>query len=170
MNFLLQAFVAFALPLLFITEGIVPAVALPVLDSPTAACDYNAKGPLLRLRREAAVRDFARLYLVEKQARKAFDKWIPGEYIQHNPDAVSGREVAIAYVEQLQTTPGMVYQNITSFSGEGFGLFHFRRRVPGTEVDFAIMDKLGFKGTCFNEHWDVRQRITGNETNPIAYF
>ncbi|KAF6747656.1 hypothetical protein DFP72DRAFT_854229 [Ephemerocybe angulata] len=108
MNFLLQAILTFALPL---------------LDSPTATCDYNAKGPLLRLRREAAVRDFTRLHLVEKQARRRLINGSQAcrEYIQHTPDALSGREVAIAYVEQLQTTPGMVYQNITSFSGEGYG-------------------------------------------------
>ncbi|TEB38133.1 hypothetical protein FA13DRAFT_1725769 [Coprinellus micaceus] len=144
------------LPLFIALSGFFAASALPVLDAPTRVCDYKAKGPLLSLKREAAVRDFTRLYLVEKKPREAFDKWIPGEYIQHNPDAVSGREVAIAYVEQLQQTPGMIYQNITSF---------LRRRV-----DFAIMDKLGFVGTCFNEHWDVRQRILGNETNPIAFF
>jgi hypothetical protein len=37
-------------------------------------------------------------------------------------------------------------------------------------MDMAIMDRMGFKGTCMNEHWDVRERIYGNSTNPIAYF
>ncbi|KAF6746259.1 hypothetical protein DFP72DRAFT_1152536 [Ephemerocybe angulata] len=119
-------------------QGAILTSAVPLLDSPTTTCD----------RREAAVRDFTRLYLVEKQARR---RLINGslacrEYIQHNPDALSGRERAIAYVEQLQTTPGMVYQNITSFSGEGYGLLHFRRRVPGTEVDFATWTSLGLRG------------------------
>jgi predicted SnoaL-like aldol condensation-catalyzing enzyme len=32
------------------------------------------------------------------------------------------------------------------------------------------MDLYRFQGTCIVEHWDVSQTITGNETNPIAFF
>jgi hypothetical protein len=66
------------LPLFIALSGFFAASALPVLDAPTRVCDYKAKGPLLSLKREAAVRDFTRLYLVEKKPREAFDKWIPG--------------------------------------------------------------------------------------------
>ena len=66
------------LPLFIALSGFLAASALPVLDAPTRVCDYKAKGPLLALKREAAVKDFTRLYLVEKKPREAFDKWIPG--------------------------------------------------------------------------------------------
>ncbi|KAJ3538804.1 hypothetical protein NMY22_g5016 [Coprinellus aureogranulatus] len=118
--------------------------ALPLLTAPGQVCDYKAKGPLLELKRKAAVKDFTRLYIIERKPREAFDKWIPGEYIQHNPDALSGRENAITYVEQLQATPGMIYQNITSFYGEGLGCSISGGGSPAEDL--------------------------GNETNPIAFF
>lgn len=43
-------------------------------------------------------------------------------------------------------------------------------RMTAPDFDYAVMDRLRFKGTCFDEHWDVLQRIWGNETNPIAFF
>lgn len=167
---------------LTIQLGIVPHVAsLPVLavsdESTRPACDYRAKGPLIHLRREAAVKDFTRLYIHEMEAKKAFDKWIPGRYTQQNvgvPDEAQGRDAAIKWLTEMQATPGMTYSNVHSFAGHGeqgaYGLFHFRRRVPGTEVDWAIMDMLRFTGTCFTDHWDAKNQIFGNETNPIAYF
>ena len=68
-------------PLLFLSQKLVAVTALPLLDrnTPDQACDYRAaNGPLVQLWREVAVRDFTRLYLVEKNPKKAFDKWIPG--------------------------------------------------------------------------------------------
>ncbi|KAF6757015.1 hypothetical protein DFP72DRAFT_1066388 [Ephemerocybe angulata] len=141
------------------------------------ACDYNERGPLIHLRREAAVKDFTRLYLIERNPKKAFDKWIPGRYTQQNPNVPpenQGRDAAIKYITELQSTPGMTYWNISTFAGNGdqgaFGLFHFRRLVPGTETDFAIMDLLRSTGTCFTDHWDAKNQVFGNETNPLAYF
>ncbi|KAF6746688.1 hypothetical protein DFP72DRAFT_1152155, partial [Ephemerocybe angulata] len=124
-------------------------------------CDYNERGPLIHLRREAAVKDFTRLYLIERNPKEAFDKWIPGRYTQQNPNVPpenQGRDIT-----ELQSTPGMTYWNISTFAGNGdqgaFGLFHFRRLVPGTEVtDFAIMDLLRFTGTCFTDHWDAKNQ------------
>ncbi|KAJ3523617.1 hypothetical protein NMY22_g11363 [Coprinellus aureogranulatus] len=180
MQLLFPLLVLLSAPLLFVSQNIPGVTALPLLDrnTPDQACSYHAtRGSLVKLWREAAVRDFTRLYLVEKNPKKAFDKWIPGRYTQQNvgvkPDQ-QGRDKAIAYITELQATPGMTYSNIKSFAGEGpqgaFGLFHFRRRVPGTEVDYAIMDLLKFTGTCFTDHWDAKNQIFGNETNPLAYF
>ncbi|KAJ2929915.1 hypothetical protein H1R20_g1463, partial [Candolleomyces eurysporus] len=144
--------------------------AAPAIIKPFKVCDPTAKGPFLRQRQEAALKDFAKLFLIDKNPKAAFDKYIPGEYIQHNPDALSGREVAIEYLITLQATPGLVYSNITLISGNGLGLLHYRRKSVQADMDMAIMDRMGFKGTCMNEHWDVRQRIYGNETNPLAFF
>ncbi|KAG2002943.1 hypothetical protein CC2G_003585 [Coprinopsis cinerea AmutBmut pab1-1] len=143
------------------------AVSTPLL-APRKACDPNARGPLLRLRQEAAIKDFAEIFLIEKNPQKVFDKYIPGEYIQHNPDALSGRQPAIDFLKDLWSTPGIRFANISAWAGEGFGMMHYRMTAP--DFDYAVMDRLRFKGTCFNEHWDVLQRIYGNETNPIAFF
>jgi hypothetical protein len=81
MRFIPPLFVVLLAPLLFVSQQLATVTALPLLDRNTSdqACDYRAtKGPLVQLWREVAVRDFTRLYLVEKNPKKAFDKWIPG--------------------------------------------------------------------------------------------
>ena len=109
------------------------------------------------------------------------------EYKQHNPDALSGKQAAVDFLIKLWGTPGIGFSNISAWAGEGFGMMHYRYgsssqssrervltllriRMKAPEFDYAVMDRLKFKGTCFDEHWDVLQRIWGNETNPIAFF
>ncbi|KAJ2932831.1 hypothetical protein H1R20_g4262, partial [Candolleomyces eurysporus] len=163
------------LTILSIVSGLVVASPSSV-EKPTKPlipgqkCDPNAKGPGLQRRQQAAIKDFAKIFLVEKDAKKAFDAYIPGEYIQHNPDALSGRQPAIDFLTVLWGTPSMVFTNITAWAGEGIGMIHYRMRAPEADIHMAVMDRLRFEGTCFVEHWDVLQRITGNETNPLAFF
>ena len=64
----------------------------------------------------------------------------------------------------------MGFTNITSWAGEGIGMLHYRMRADGAGIHAAVMDRLRFEGTCFVEHWDVIQAITGKETNPGAFF
>ncbi|TFK21514.1 hypothetical protein FA15DRAFT_597777 [Coprinopsis marcescibilis] len=143
------------------------SIATPIVK-PGRQCDPKAKGHHLPALQEAAIKDFAHLFLVEKDVKKAFNKYIPGTYIQHNPDALSGRQAAIDFLVVLWASPGMRFANITAWAGEGIGMMHYR--MTNNEADNAVMDRLRFEGTCFVEHWDVIQRIYGNETNPIAFF
>jgi predicted SnoaL-like aldol condensation-catalyzing enzyme len=50
----------------------------------------------------------------------------PREYIQHNPEALSGREPAIEFLTELWGRPGMSFTNITAWAGEGIGMLHYR--------------------------------------------
>jgi predicted SnoaL-like aldol condensation-catalyzing enzyme len=94
------------------------------------------------------------------------------EYINHvSAASTQGCEAAIASLTALQSNPAMTWDRLTLFTGDGYGLFYYRRYIPGSsEVDFAVMDKMRFRGTCLVEIWNVSQRIYGNETNPIAFF
>ncbi|KAJ2920492.1 hypothetical protein H1R20_g16603, partial [Candolleomyces eurysporus] len=138
---------------------------------PVSQCDLNPKikGPLLQEKQDAAAKDFAHIFLVEKDPKKAWDKYVPGEYIEHNPFGVSGRENAIAFLTGFIQTPGLTISNLTAYGGGGFGHLHFRETLPG-EFDRVVIDRLRFVGTCFVEHWDVAQVVTGEETNPLAWF
>lgn len=91
------------------------------------------------------------------------------EYIEHNPFGLSGRENAITFLTGFIQTPGLTIRNLTAYAGGGFGHLHFRETLPG-EFDRVIIDRLRFVGTCFVEHWDVAQDVTGEETNPLAWF
>jgi hypothetical protein len=41
-------------------------------------CDLNAKGPDLYLKQDTAIKDFAQIFFGERDAKKAFDKYVPG--------------------------------------------------------------------------------------------
>ncbi|KAJ2933203.1 hypothetical protein H1R20_g3898, partial [Candolleomyces eurysporus] len=153
----------------------VSAMALNVARTDTAGkkpphskvCDPNAKGKDLEKRRYDAVADFADLFLFKQDIRAAFDKYVPGEYIQHNPRAEQGRDFAIE-VLTAGAASGIVSTNLTFFVGQGYGFMHYKSVFMNTT--YAIVDYFRFKGTCIVEHWDVLQEITGNEPNPIAFF
>lgn len=52
--------------------------AAPAIIKPFKVCDPEAKGPFLRQRQQAALEDFAQLFLIDKNPKAAFDKYIPG--------------------------------------------------------------------------------------------
>ncbi|KIM23467.1 hypothetical protein M408DRAFT_320746 [Serendipita vermifera MAFF 305830] len=116
----------------------------------------------------AAMKDFADLFLVQKNIRKAFDDYIPGDYINHNPGAQSGRQNALNALEPFLANSNLKFTLSAVFAGEGFGYLHYKLSFSGTNM--AVMDRYRFQGTCIVEHWDVSQQITGSEANPIAFF
>ncbi|TFK21439.1 hypothetical protein FA15DRAFT_688754 [Coprinopsis marcescibilis] len=137
---------------------------------PPAVCNPNESGPHLQARQQAALDDFARLYFVERDIDTAFDRWVPGQYIRHNPNAEQGRHTAIPALKALWGNPQMTTSNRSWFAGEGYGMLHFKFRIGAANTNMAVVDKFRFQGTCIVEHWDVMQVITGNEPNPIAFF
>ncbi|KAF6759382.1 hypothetical protein DFP72DRAFT_884996 [Ephemerocybe angulata] len=141
-----------------------------------AVCDYNAPKRGLLRKREAAIADYARIILEQRDVQAAFDKYIPGEYIQHSSFfSRSGREHSIEVLIPFYTDPGLSWSNLRTFaSGDGNGVFHYKLNTNGGREKggetYAVIDIFRFKGTCIVEHWDAVQQIFGNETNPIAFF
>ncbi|KAJ3484745.1 hypothetical protein NLJ89_g11959 [Agrocybe chaxingu] len=117
-----------------------------------------------------ALTEFANTLFVEKDAQKAYDEWVPGVYINHTPEVLSGRENSLAAIEALFSNLNLGFTiAAVVVVGDGLGYIHHRTTVPG-EFDWAVIDLFRFNGTCMVEHWDVIQPITGNEINPIAFF
>ncbi|TFK21209.1 hypothetical protein FA15DRAFT_717785 [Coprinopsis marcescibilis] len=138
---------------------------------PPKVCNPRARGPNLEKQQQEATADFAHIFLELNQVKAAFDRYVPGQYIQHNPNSQQGREYAIQVLTAIRADPTIVTSHITTFSGEGYGGMHYKVIRPATEnLTLAIFDYFRFEGTCIVEHWDVSQRILGNETNPIAFF
>ncbi|CAA7263990.1 unnamed protein product [Cyclocybe aegerita] len=147
--------------------AIVAAAALTITSSFAAKCSRTA--PATDRSQLWTLKDFANSLFVEKNVQKAYDDWIPGSYINHNADVVSGRENALAFLRPIFSNPDLKSTIASIVVGQGFGFIHHRLTIPG-QADWAVMDRFGFNGTCIVEHWDVIQPITGDETNPIAYF
>ncbi|KAF5320145.1 hypothetical protein D9611_010290 [Ephemerocybe angulata] len=151
-----------------------PVVLLSFLALTTAdnnhkpkGCNPKAKGPTLEKDQQTAMADFAKLLLIDNKPIVAYDKYVPGQYIQHNPFAQSGREFALNFLTEARAQ-GWRSDKLTFFAGQGYGFTHIRAFWRNTTS--SVMDYFRFEGTCIVEHWDVVQVITGNETNPIAFF
>ncbi|KAH9481072.1 hypothetical protein JR316_0005591 [Psilocybe cubensis] len=156
---------AYALLLASASASVPPRGGFP----PNFVCNNRTRGPDLEKQQQAALADFAHLYVDLQDVQTAFDRWVPGEYIQHNPNAGQGRDAAIAFLTAGFADPQVTSTNKTVFGGQGFGAVHFKLSVNPQTV-FAVVDYFRFQGTCIVEHWDVLQQIFGNETNPIAFF
>ncbi|KAF9526839.1 hypothetical protein CPB83DRAFT_895691 [Crepidotus variabilis] len=133
---------------------------------PVSRCVCSTTDPATEGQQYEAFKDFSNLFLTQRDLDKAFNEYIPGEYINHNPDVQSGRENALNYLRPIWTSTPVVPAAV--FFGQGFGLIHYKVERNGTSI--AIMDRYRLNGTCIVEHWDLRQTITGNEANPIAFF
>jgi predicted SnoaL-like aldol condensation-catalyzing enzyme len=90
------------------------------------------------------------------------------EYVNHSPNATSGRENALSILVPTLSNRSLSISRTTWFSGQGYGVLHYMMGLNGTSN--AVMDKFRLQGTCVVEHWDAMQAIFGNETNPIAFF
>ncbi|KAF6755379.1 hypothetical protein DFP72DRAFT_811450 [Ephemerocybe angulata] len=137
---------------------------------PPVVCDPNEKGPHLQKRQQAALQDWSVMFYDHEDVIGSFDRWIPGQWINHSPGAGQGREDAIRRLSVLLTDPSISMTNWTAFAGQGYGFVHFKFSFPSIDTVFAAWHSFRFQGLCFVEHWDGVQRIFGNETNPIAYF
>ncbi|KAJ2933196.1 hypothetical protein H1R20_g3897, partial [Candolleomyces eurysporus] len=165
----------------FITALLVSTSALAVnvnfarqsLDAarpkPPKVCDRNAKGKDLAQKQYEALADYANLFVFKQDVQTSFDRYVPGEYKQHNPFAEQGREFAIEFLKN-GFAGGIKTSRLTIFSGQGYGIMHYKAQFLSDNVTMAVVDYFKFKGTCIVEHWDVLQEITGTEPNPIAFF
>jgi predicted SnoaL-like aldol condensation-catalyzing enzyme len=108
--------------------------------------------------REVAER-FIQLFYVEDNPTDAFTCWMHPEYIQHNPNAPTGRDATLAMMQaSMARLPDLSHEVRRVVWGDAdlVGVhFHFRREAdhPG----YAIVDILRIEDGFVREHWDVMQ-------------
>ena len=104
---------------------------------------------------------FIQLFYVEDDPRDAFLCWMHPDYIQHNPNAPTGRDATLAMMEaSIVRNPELSHEVKRVVWGDADLVavhFHFRREVghPG----YAIVDILRIEGGYIREHWDVMQEV-----------
>ena len=110
---------------------------------------------------------FIQLFYVEDNPRDAFMAWMHPDYIQHNPNAPTGRDATLAMMEDgLKRTPDLSHEVKRVVWGDAdlFAVhFHFRRE-PGTR-GYAVVDILRAEGGYIVEHWDVMQEVPDPATS-----
>ena len=111
--------------------------------------------------REVAER-FMHLFYTEDNPHDAFTCWVHPDYIQHNPNAPTGRDPTLAMMQtSMAKFPDLTHDVKRIIWGDDGAMvavhYHFKRTRD--ERGYAIIDLLRFDGGYLVEHWDVMQEI-----------
>ena len=116
--------------------------------------------------REVAER-FIQLFYVEDSPREAFMAWMHPDYIQHNPNAPTGRDATLAMMEaSLKRLPDLSHEVKRVVWGEGdLVAVHFHFKYEPDTRGFSVVDILRIEGGYIREHWDVIQDVPDPATS-----
>jgi predicted SnoaL-like aldol condensation-catalyzing enzyme len=110
--------------------------------------------------REVAER-FIQLFYVEDNPRDAFLNWVHPDYIQHNPNAPTGRDATLAMMEaSIARNPELTHEvKRVVYGDEDLVAVHFWFRRQKDHPGYAIIDILRIEQGYIREHWDVMQEV-----------
>ena len=112
--------------------------------------------------REVAER-FIELFHRQDRVGDAFRCWVHPDYIQHNPNAPSGRDETMAFLENaVRNNPELTHEVKRVIYGEGdcelVAVHHHFRRTKD-DRGWAVVDILRIRDGYVVEHWDVMQQV-----------
>ena len=113
---------------------------------------------------------FIQLFYVEDNPRDGFMCWMHPEYIQHNPNAPTGRDATLAMMESsLSRLPDLSHDVKRVIWGDAdLVAIHFHFRYEPDSAGYAVVDILRIAGGYIREHWDVLQEVPDPATSKNA--
>jgi len=107
----------------------------------------------------------------EGNPKKAVEKYIGEEYIQHNPDVADGMQGFIDYFERMQVEyPDKSIEFVRCIAEGNLVALHTHQTWPGND-EYVTMDFFRFdENGKICEHWDAMQRIPENSANPNKMY
>ena len=110
---------------------------------------------------------FIQLFYVEDNPRDAFMAWMHPDYIQHNPNAPTGRDATLAMMEaSLARLPDLSHEVKRVVWGDGdLVAVHFHFKYEPDTRGFSVVDILRIEGGYIREHWDVIQDVPDPATS-----
>ena len=111
-------------------------------------------------RRQVAER-FIQLFYVEDNPTDAFMCWRHPAYIQHNPNAPTGRDATVAMLAAaVRNNPELTHDVKRVIYGDAdlVAVHHHFRRTKD-EGGWAVVDILRIDNGYIVEHWDVMQPV-----------
>ena len=104
---------------------------------------------------------FIQLFYVEDNPTDAFTCWMHPDYIQHNPNAPTGRDATLEVLAAaVRNNPELTHDVRRVIYGDADLIavhFHFRRKPD--ERGWAVVDILRIADGYIVEHWDVMQPV-----------
>jgi predicted SnoaL-like aldol condensation-catalyzing enzyme len=117
---------------------------------------------------------FIQLFYVEDNPADAFTCWMHPDYIQHNPNAPTGRDATLEVLgAAVKNNPELTHNVKRVIYGDGNLVavhHHFRRKRD--ELGWAVVDILRIEDGHVAEHWDVMQPVPdpADSKNPNGMF
>ena len=110
---------------------------------------------------------FIQLFYVEDNPRDAFMAWMHPDYIQHNPNAPTGRDATLAMMEaSLARLPDLSHEVKRVVWGDGdLVAVHFHFKYEPETRGYSVVDVLRIDGGYIREHWDVIQEVPDPATS-----
>jgi predicted SnoaL-like aldol condensation-catalyzing enzyme len=104
---------------------------------------------------------FIQLFYVEDNPRDAFMAWMHPDYIQHNPNAPTGRDATLAMMEtSLARLPDLSHEvKRVIWGGEDLVAIHFHFKYEKDSRGYSVVDILRIDRGYIREHWDVIQEV-----------
>jgi predicted SnoaL-like aldol condensation-catalyzing enzyme len=104
---------------------------------------------------------FIQLFYVEDNPADAFTAWMHPDYIQHNPNAPTGRDATREMLAAaVRHNPELTHDVKRVIYGDAdlVAVHHHFRRTRD-ERGWAVVDILRIAGGYVVEHWDVMQQV-----------
>ena len=110
---------------------------------------------------------FIQLFYVEDSPREAFMAWMHPDYIQHNPNAPTGRDATLAMMEaSLKRLPDLSHEVKRVVWGDAdLVAVHFHFKYEPDTRGYSVVDILRIEGGYIREHWDVIQEVPDPATS-----
>ncbi|KAK2006242.1 hypothetical protein LZ32DRAFT_611439 [Colletotrichum eremochloae] len=118
----------------------------------------------------AILDEFVQAFYEERNATKALVNHVAEAYIQHNPNALSGRQNSLDVLAPFLSPSTVTNKIMNKGLDNNIAYIHYRMDLASGGQPFAVVDVFRFNGTCIMEHWDVAQQKPANAVNPLAMF
>ena len=107
----------------------------------------------------------------EGNPKKAIEKYVGKEYIQHNPAVADGTKGFIDYFEKMQKEyPEKSLEFARSIAEGNLVALHTHQTWPGND-EYVTMDFFRFdENGKIVEHWDAIQQIPNTSANPNTMY
>ncbi|KAF2421159.1 hypothetical protein EJ08DRAFT_521539 [Tothia fuscella] len=151
-------------------SSLLPLCALTAAQLPAGPnCPSRTVTPSEQL---TIFKSFVRKFYVEKNVPAAFTDHVAESYIQHNPNFLSGRQVASDGLSKYLPALNITVTKIALFDNHGWVLVKQTKEGEGEKGYTAVVDVFRMEGSCVVEHWDVIQQRARNASfvNPLAIF
>ena len=113
---------------------------------------------------------FIQLFYVEDNPRDGFMCWMHPDYIQHNPNAPTGRDATLAMMESsLSRLPDLSHEVKRVIWGDAdLVAIHFHFKYEPDTRGYSVVDILRIDQGYIREHWDVLQEVPDPATSKNA--